>query len=190
MAVGRNTRNVVRPGWEPTSMRPLCSWTTMLWLMLRPSPVPLPGGLVVKNGSNTRAAVSGAIPCPSSSISTHYIAVLRRGANGDRSVRVDRCDRVLDDIGPHLVQLPAVRLDAGQGVSVVAVDHHAGLELATQHHQRVLQALGYVHLLDRALIQVGIRPHGADDLGDPPSPLTDLGQQVVGLAGPRHPRQE
>ena len=32
--------------------------------MASPSPVPLPGSLVVKNGSKTRAAVSGAMPQP------------------------------------------------------------------------------------------------------------------------------
>jgi len=69
IVIGSSTRKVVRPGAESTSMRPLCLRTTMLWLMLRPSPVPCPGGLVVKNGSNTFAATSGGIPGPSSSIS-------------------------------------------------------------------------------------------------------------------------
>src|SRR3546814_14500372 len=32
--------------------------------LLRPSPVPLPTGLVVKNGSNTRSSTSGVMPQP------------------------------------------------------------------------------------------------------------------------------
>ena len=32
--------------------------------MLSPSPVPLPGSLVVKNGSNTAAMTSGGMPVP------------------------------------------------------------------------------------------------------------------------------
>ena len=34
------------------------------YTMLSPSPVPLPGALVVKNGSNTWASTSGGMPLP------------------------------------------------------------------------------------------------------------------------------
>ena len=42
----------VFPGCEVTLIFPRCLYTTMLWLMSSPSPVPCPVGLVVKNGSN------------------------------------------------------------------------------------------------------------------------------------------
>ena len=37
---------------------------TMLWTVARPSPVPRPGSLVVKYGSNSRARVSSSMPGP------------------------------------------------------------------------------------------------------------------------------
>ena len=43
---------------------PDCTHRPSTWL--RPSPVPLPTGLVVKKGSNTRSAVCGSMPQPSS----------------------------------------------------------------------------------------------------------------------------
>ena len=36
----------------------------MPWTVARPSPVPLPSSLVVKNGSNKRACTSGVMPAP------------------------------------------------------------------------------------------------------------------------------
>ena len=42
----------------------------MPWQMDRPSPVPMPTGLVVKNGSKMRASRSGAMPVPVSCTST------------------------------------------------------------------------------------------------------------------------
>ena len=43
---------------------PLCF--TMPYTVASPRPVPLPGALVVKNGSNTRACTSGDMPDPES----------------------------------------------------------------------------------------------------------------------------
>src|SRR5690242_10918400 len=47
---------------------PLC--LTMPYTVDRPRPVPLPGSLVVKNGSNARAIVASSIPTPSSLTAT------------------------------------------------------------------------------------------------------------------------
>src|SRR5437867_435873 len=43
-------------------------WRAKPYTMLSPRPVPLPASLVVKNGSNARAATSGGIPIPVSEI--------------------------------------------------------------------------------------------------------------------------
>src|SRR5208282_3743817 len=61
---GRNTSiNVPCPGSLWTSIMPPAS-LTMRCTVARPRPVPVPGFLVVKNGSNSRARVSASIPQP------------------------------------------------------------------------------------------------------------------------------
>ena len=59
---GSRTRSTVSPGWESMAIVPPCRSTTMRRAMSRPRPVPLPTPLVVKNGSNARAATSGVMP--------------------------------------------------------------------------------------------------------------------------------
>src|SRR5262249_11967123 len=62
---GSTTRNTLPfPTTELTSMRPPWSFTKP-WAMARPSPVPCPGGLVVKNGSKIRPRFSAGMPGPS-----------------------------------------------------------------------------------------------------------------------------
>src|SRR5262249_54377806 len=69
-APGSTTRNVVPPpGTLSTSSCPPWAETT-LWLMARPSPVPAPTSLVVKNGSKRRPSSSGGMPDPSSRMAT------------------------------------------------------------------------------------------------------------------------
>ena len=64
------TRITVRPGADSTEISPWW-WSVMIRReMSRPSPVPWPTGLVVKNGSKTCFAVSALIPGPESSTST------------------------------------------------------------------------------------------------------------------------
>src|ERR1022692_518065 len=63
-ASGRSTMAVVpSPGRLSISMMPPCSITT-LRAMARPSPVPLPGSLVVKKGSKTCSRCAGLMPHP------------------------------------------------------------------------------------------------------------------------------
>src|SRR4051794_34867474 len=56
------------PGALSTSMLPPCCLTMMSWLIDRPSPVPSPAGLVVKNGLNIFALTSSGMPLPLSRI--------------------------------------------------------------------------------------------------------------------------
>src|SRR5690348_9434470 len=61
-------RRIVNSVYSPlrlsTSIVPPCCWVTMSQLIDRPSPVPLPVGLVVKNGWNNLSLTSGAMPVP------------------------------------------------------------------------------------------------------------------------------
>src|SRR5919197_3847847 len=67
---GSRTRNRVSPGADSTDRSPWCLLTTMRHEMSRPSPVPCPAGLVVKNGSKIRPTTSSGMPGPVSAIST------------------------------------------------------------------------------------------------------------------------
>src|SRR6266481_3674334 len=60
--------SVNTPGIVSTSILPPCCFTTMSWLIDRPSPVPSPAGLVVKNGLNIFSFTSNGIPVPLSRI--------------------------------------------------------------------------------------------------------------------------
>src|SRR6266849_10297398 len=58
---GRVIMNSVKThGSVSTSIVPPCCFTTMSWLIERPSPVPSPAGLVVKKGTNISSFTSGA----------------------------------------------------------------------------------------------------------------------------------
>ena len=54
---------VPRPGSEYTQMKPPAC-CTIPYTVARPSPVPLPGSLVVKNGSKILALVASSMPTP------------------------------------------------------------------------------------------------------------------------------
>src|SRR3954451_9103230 len=55
-------------GSVATSILPPCCFTTMSWLIDKPSPVPSPAGLVVKNGLNICSFTSRGMPVPLSRI--------------------------------------------------------------------------------------------------------------------------
>src|SRR3954469_11402381 len=62
---GRTILNSVNlPGALSRSMLPPCCFTTISWLIERPSPVPSPEGLVVKNGVNIFAFTLSGMPVP------------------------------------------------------------------------------------------------------------------------------
>src|SRR3954469_5602415 len=56
--------SVNSPGLVSTSIVPPCCLTMMSWLIDRPSPVPSPAGLVVKNGLKILSVSSAGMPVP------------------------------------------------------------------------------------------------------------------------------
>src|SRR5699024_907354 len=74
------------------------------------------------------------------------VARVSPGHDLERADAFHRVDRVVDQVGPHLVELTGVRLDPGDLAAVLALDLDAVAELVAQHHQRALQAVGHIDL--------------------------------------------
>ena len=62
----RDTENPLDSNWPQVGEIDIAppDWRAKPKTWVRPRPVPLPTGLVVKNGSNTRSRCSGAMPAP------------------------------------------------------------------------------------------------------------------------------
>ena len=139
--------------------------------------MPLPTSLVVKNGSKARAATSAGMPAPVSPISTTTWRSSAWRADGQGAVAVHRVDGVVDQVGPHLVELAGVRRDRRHGVVVVAHDGDAVAQLVAEHDQGALEPVGDVDVLDGGAVELGVGLHGRDELGDPAGRLLHLGDQ-------------
>ena len=114
---------------------------------------------------------------------------IQPGGQPQRARAVHGVDRVVDQVGPDPVELAGVGLDRGDAGAVVAPDRHAAPELVPQHHQRALQAVGHVGLLQRRAVQLRVGPDRGDQLGDAPGRLLDLPEQGGDRVGARHPLQ-
>ena len=77
--IERDGRALARRRDRSRSRRPIAARSAKIWL--RPSPVPLPTGLVVKNGSNTRSSTSGVMPQPVSATAMRDIVARRACAD-------------------------------------------------------------------------------------------------------------
>ncbi len=112
----------------------------------------------------------------------HHPRFLQRRPHRQLAAPVHGGYRIVDDVGPHLVQLAAVPLDAGD-VLVELAPHRHVLEPALQHHQRVIQAVVDVDRLDPGLIEVRVRLQRLDDVGGSPGAFPDLLQERAGGVG-------
>lgn len=69
------------------------------------------------------------------------------GAQGDRALLTERIDRVVDQVGPDLVELGPARDQRRQGGVVITCDRDLGvLELVSEDRDRRLQALVHIDL--------------------------------------------
>ena len=181
-------KQVPSPTVDSTSIRP--PWREMTaCVMCRPSPVPTPGALVVKKGSNRRGRTSAGMPGPVSQMRTWTPpSSVGIGVDVDRAAAVHGVRRVVDQVGPHLVELRPVGLDLRQVRRVVPRHVDPGAQLGTQDDQRVVQALAHVDALHRRLVEVGVALHRAHDLADPLAGHGHLAQQRFDLGRCRQPR--
>src|SRR3954467_11889788 len=85
-------------------------------------------------------------------------AALAARAERDRPPLADRLDRVVDEVGPYLVELGAADGELRQAAVVVAGDlDRRVLELVTEHDERRLDPLVEVDLDEAAAVHVGVR---------------------------------
>ena len=105
----------------------------------RPSPVPLPGSFVVKNGSKMRAKFSGAMPQPVSvtrrqtwrpgeasgiAAASSSVKTLLSGFNEEPSAAGHGVACVDDEVKEHLVEHPGIRAgDEGSRVEIELQTH-------------------------------------------------------------------
>ncbi len=95
--------------------RPSCASTMLRQIA---SPIPVPSGLVLKNGSNMRCAISGAIPGPRSSTETRTSSItVHCRSNGELARRGGlrhRLHRVHRQVAQNLLNLDRVHLQPGE----------------------------------------------------------------------------
>ena len=89
-----------------------------------------------------------------------------RRAERELALASHRVDRVVDQVGPDLVQLGTVTGDARQLRVVVARDGDIA-ELMPQDHQRAFETFADVHLLQGTAIHEGVVLDRLDQGGDP-----------------------
>ena len=170
-AVARMTRKRVPwPGVLSTSRRPPWSWT-MPWVMLRPSPVPSPTPLVVKNGSKIcgqdlvgdAAAVVGHLD--------DDLAVDRAGADRDPPVdavrRLDGLHGVDQQVQEDLVELGRRAGDLGQLAELLLDGDAAAIEPAPDHLEGRADRLVDVDLIDLGAVEPGEAAEVLHDVGHP-----------------------
>ena len=77
--------------------------------------MPWPTSLVVKNGSNARAATSGGMPGAGVGDLDDDRVAVGAGADRQRALAVHGVDGVVDEVGPDLVELAGVGVDLRAG---------------------------------------------------------------------------
>src|ERR1035438_5904672 len=78
----------------------------------------------------------------------HHLVVIQKRGDTDFSCSFDRVNGIVEQIGPHLVEFPAISQDPWNRAIVLARDSDV-LEFVPEHRQRVLDSLMHVDFLDR-----------------------------------------
>jgi hypothetical protein len=86
------------------------------------------------------------MPALSSAISTSSCPSSREIFTFITPVPVHGVYRVVHDVGPHLVESPAVRTDARQPLRILLLDRDALLELVGEDGERALQPLAHASI--------------------------------------------
>ena len=107
LAEGQGDTESRRPGRESSVSEPSWRSTTTCRAVASPSPVPRPTSFVVKNESNTLSRISFGNPGTVVGDLDDGTRAVAAGGHGDRALRPERVNRVVEQVGPHLVELGA-----------------------------------------------------------------------------------
>src|SRR6266568_1038937 len=200
---GSSTVNVApRPLPAPpgsTEMLPPCSFTIPRQID-RPSPVPSPSDLVLKNGSNTRCATASGIPGPLSVMLTEMPSGSQRATSSIRPPRSLRRVRVVEIVRDarnqladrrHLLRLQQLVLETPL-LTLILEQQHGGARLAGGNGGYQQCPLAGAHLHRRFArrrsqqARHGLHPRRREE-GEPRSPgkrrdgeLDQIGKYAIG----------
>ena len=105
-----------------------------------------------------------------------HLVVFVAGPDTNLAGALDRVYRVINEIGPHLVEFASVGHDARRR-AVKGSNQRDVFQFVAEHGQSALDALVNVHLLHRRLVHVRIGFHSFDQISNPAGALLDLAYQ-------------
>ena len=178
----------MRPGSDSTVRVPPWRSTTIRCAVASPSPVPWPTSLVVKNESNTRSRISARDP--GAVVGDLDLGEVAEAASGDRDrpALAERVDRVVEQVGPDLVELGAAHGQLGEVQVQVLLELDLGvLQAVAQHLEGHLEALVHVHLDEFAAVHVGVGLHGPHEVHHPARGLPELVHEAARSERGRQP---
>ena len=151
----------------------------------RPSPVPSPAGLVVKNGSKIRSRISAGIPIAGVAHLDHRVAA-RVGAGADpdlvalRLALGDGVRGVQQQVQEHLAEPRLVRLDHRR-IAVVLHQPRPVADLVPGDVDRGIEHPPQRHRTALVLVAAREHPQVAHDVADALGALARLGQRLARL---------
>ena len=92
----------------------------------------------------------------------HSATVVAIGSDAKLALSVHRVNRVINDVGPDLVEFAAKRIHQEGIALVIALHDHSLFQLVIHDRKRGFQALYDVHVLHWRLVHVGVFLDGAD----------------------------
>src|SRR5438270_5253471 len=119
----------------------------------------------------------------------HDGAIIAIDSNPQRAFAAHGINRIIDDIGPYLVQFTAERIHQKRDWLIVTLYRHPMLELMVQDSKRSFHAFNYDNFLQRRLVHERIFLDGADQVRDPRRAALDFVQQAGNLQRSRDAAQ-
>src|SRR6202789_1330372 len=111
----------------------------------------------------------------------YYATVIAIGSDAKFALAVHRVNRVIDNVGPDLVEFASKRIYEEGNALVVTLHHDSLFQLVVQDRKRGLQALYHVYVLDRRLVHVGVFLDCADQIRYPRGAALDFVYQTCDL---------
>ena len=142
--------------------------------MFSPRPVPEPGGFVVTNGIEDRVdEVLGNARTRISDLDDH-VGAASTGGDDDLSRALHCVDGVVEDVGPHLIELTPERFDRRKVVRVLSPNVDADFQPTPQHQKGIVEPFVDVNALRRRLVEVRVGSERFHDVDDAPQTVAGL----------------